>query len=281
MIKVDLNNLPQFSPWPARLLGLVPWVTASRTIEKIDQEYDKDKYARCLDYYIRMDGNVTPEEVKQFEFGLSSTDTVCISIGNDLYKVSLSEARARYYNLLIDTMRDEIEKCKTVVELGSGYGFNLWRMQQHFGHCHFVGGEYSRNAIELAGNLYRENPKVKVRYFNFYDQTTYEFLELLEPPIVLFTCHAIEQLPSSSLVFDALAKYHKSIQVVFHFEPVYELHDETLLGLMRRRYAQINDYNRDLFSELQRRSNTTAAIRIVYTQADVFGLNPLNPTFYR
>jgi hypothetical protein len=44
--------------------------------------------------------------------------------------------------------------------------------------------------------------------------------------------------------------------------------------LMRRRYAELNDYNRDLLSQLQRRSY----IRILSIQTNVIGLNPLNPT---
>jgi len=274
MSKVDLNDLPRWSQWPARLLGLAPWTIPSRTIEKVDQEYDRDKYAQCLDYFTSAGENITPEEVKQFEFGLGPADRVCISIGNDLHEVSLSEARARYYQLFLDTMRTEVEKCKTVIELGAGYGFNLWMLQQHFGNCRFWGGEYSRNAIQLAARLYQNNPKITVEYFNFYDPSTYAVLAEAERPIVVFTAHAIEQLPCSSLVFDTLFRYHENIQAVFHFEPVYQLHDETLLGLMRRRYAEVNDYNRDLLCELQSRS----CIRVVRLQADVLGLNPLNPT---
>jgi hypothetical protein len=230
-----------------------------------------------LDYYFtRACENITPEEVNQFEFGLGPADRVCISISNDLYEVSLSEARGRYYQLLLDTMHTEVEKCKckTIIELGAGYGFNLWMMQQHFGNRRFWGGEYSRNAIQLASRLYQDNPCLEVGYFNFYDQSTYEVFELADPPLVVFTAHAMEQLPCSSSVFDTLFRYRENIQAVFHFEPVYQLHDETLLGLMRRRYSEVNDYNRDLLSELQSRSY----IRVVCLEANVFGLNPFNPT---
>lgn len=272
--KVHLNNLPAWSDWPARLLGLAPWCTPSRTIEKIDQEYDKDKYARCLDYCVHAGENTTPEEVKQFEIGSGAADKTCVSWGNDLYEVCPSEARADYYQLLLDTARAEVEKCETVAELGCGYGYNLWMLKQHFPTKAFVGGEYSKNAVQLASRLYQYDPKIRVLHFNFYDEKSYTFLERVKPPVVVLTVHAIEQLQSASPILDALLRYREIVQAVFHLEPVFQLQDETLLGLMRHRYVVINDYNRDLLSELQKRSY----IRILDIQTNVIGLNPLNPT---
>ena len=76
---VDLNDLPAWSEWPTRLLGLAPWTIPSRTIQKVEQEYDKEKYAQCLDYYyIHAGRNVTPEEIKQFESGLAAARKVCV-----------------------------------------------------------------------------------------------------------------------------------------------------------------------------------------------------------
>lgn len=278
--RISLNDLPKQSPWPARLLGLAPWAIPCRTIKKIDQEYDKDKYAKCVDYYTNATNageKVTPEECKQFEFGLYGLDAVskiCVSYGNDLYEVKLSEARAEIYRLLLETMRGEVEKCGTVVELGCGYGYNLWLLRQRFPHKDLLGGEYSENAVQLASRLYQHDPKLRVLHFDFTKGQSYRLLEGVKPPIVILTVHAVEQLRSSSRLLAALWRYKQSIQAVFHFEPVYALHDETLLGLMRRRFTEKNDYNRDLLSKLQQKPH----VRILRAQADVFGLNPLAPT---
>ena len=43
---------------------------------------------------------------------------------------------------------------------------------------------------------------------------------------------------------------------------------------MRQRYIEMNDYNRDLLGALQCRGEH---IRIVHSEANVLGLNPLNP----
>lgn len=48
------------------------------------------------------------------------------------------------------------------------------------------------------------------------------------------------------------------------------------MGLMRRRYAQVNDYNRDLASQV-----LGLKARIVRQEVNVLGLgiNPFNPVF--
>ena len=274
MNKLDLNELSHWSQWPARLLESSTHVTVQRTLDKVDQEYDKDKYAKCLAYYIAAEKQLTPEEVKEFEFGVPSTETMCVSQGNELWLASLGEARERFYALLRETMRAAIQHSTSIVELGCGYGYNLWMLQQSFPHKAFVGGEYSINAVQLAQHLYSGRPCLSVESFNFYDPA-WQVLERLQPPITLFTVHTIEQLPSAQKIFDVMGKYRDRISAVFHFEPVHELYDETLLGLLRRRYTLVNDYNQDLLSTLQQASGR---IRIVNIKANVFGLNPLNPT---
>ena len=103
----------------------------------------------------------------------------------------------------------------------------------------------------------------------------YKILADVQGKVTVFTAFAIEQLPVAASFFDTIWRYRDKINAVFHFEPVYELFGEnTLLGLMRRRYVEVNDYNRDLFSQLQQRSEK---IRIVRNEANVLGINPLNP----
>ncbi len=274
--KIDLNDLPKWSLWPSRLLGLAPWEVPVRNIDKIDKEYDKDKYAKNLEYFLQSQMRLTPEDIKQYELGLGfdQAEYICVSIGDELFKCTLSEAKLMYYKILVKSVEEEIKQCRTVVELGSGYGFNLWKLQQYYPEQLFVGGEYSKNAIELAQKLYSDNSGIQVTFFNFYDEGTYKILSEVEPPILIFTSHALEQLPRSAVFFDNILRYRDKIKAVFHFEPIYQLHDDqSLLGLMRRRYTHINDYNVDLLSELRTRPD----IRIIAIEANLLGINPLNP----
>jgi hypothetical protein len=274
MQKIDLNDLPQWSSWPKRLLFPELWKVPTRTIDKVEQEYNQDEYARCLAYYQNAGDGVTPEEIKRFQSERKADDPVCVAFGNELYQVTFSQSRAEYLSLLVNSIRPLLDSVRTIVELGSGYGFNLWVLKKQLDLSHFlVGGEYSENAVRLAELLCRETPQLKVHSFNFYEPESYKMLAACEPPVLVFTAHAIEQLPSCAAVIDNLLLYRELIHTVVHFEPAYDLHDASLLGLMRRRYAEVNDYNRDLLVVLQARS----FVDLVETQADVYGINPLNP----
>jgi hypothetical protein len=270
--KISLNNLPSWSRWPEYLLGLASWPSVSRTSEKVDQEYDKEKYARGLEYCMS-ESDPSYEDAMLHMTSDKTNQNVCISVGDDLLKVTRDEAVYQHKKLLERTLSDEIEKYSTIVEMGCGYGYNLGCLNLEFPHQRFIGCEYSRNAVDMAKLLFKKQPAIDVRLFDFNNKDTYRFLSDLESPVLVFTMHALEQLPESSHVFDFLSQYKDSIGCVFHFEPIYEFYCETLLGLMRQRYVEINDYNRDLYSEIKRRRD----IRIVEVGKNVFGLNPLLP----
>jgi len=276
MTDISLDELPSRSPWPERLLGLTNWSPSIRTIEKIQSEYDQDKYAKCLAFYDSSEPKKPgPEEVKVFEFDGVDRE-VCVSNSSKLLMMPLREARRRHYSLITETIRPELKDVSQVIELGCGYGFNLWMLSSLSSRRKFAGGEYSLNAVKLATKLYAQHqPPITVHQFDFY-AAQYDFLEmcLSEGPSLVFTVHALEQLPSAAHVFDTLKKYRQHIATVFHFEPVYEFLDNSLMGLMRRRYTEINDYNRDLFSSLDARSD----VRIIRADRGGFGLNPFNPT---
>ncbi|MBI4615056.1 MAG: class I SAM-dependent methyltransferase [Planctomycetes bacterium] len=274
MRRIDLDELPRWSAWPGRIIGTTPWTCPRRTIEKIDEEYDKDKYAKALEWYDRAGGD--PEAIMTFEWSVvgGGEHPICVSRGDHLYATTIGAARAAYQDLLHDVLRPAIDEGTTVVELGCGYGYNLWRLSGRMKARRFIGGDYSANAIKLAARLYERNSLVSVRPFNFYD-ALYQLLEQLEGPCVVFTSHALEQLPTAAHVIEVLASHIDKRSNVFHFEPVIELQGQDLLSLMRRRYIQINDYNVDLMSVLQRHREL---IEIVDTRPNLLGLNPLCAT---
>ncbi len=275
MKQINMNELPLYSPWPARLLGSAPWVVPTRDLAKVDAEYDKDKYASCLAFYHEhKNGEVTPDDIKRFEF--KDTGPVCVSIEEELALLSRDEAKERYGSLLRETMSSAIAGADTVVELGCGYGFNLWMLSQHFARKNYIGGEYSNNAVELASHLYgtdKQVSRITVEKFDFYN-SKYEILSRVPGgKTVVFTSHAIEQLPSAMEVVAGIESCRRPL-TVFHFEPVFELHSDSLLGLLRRKYAVANDYNRDLYTLLRNNDR----VRVVQVVPDVFGGNPLNAT---
>jgi hypothetical protein len=46
--KISLKELPSWSPWPVRIVGLQQWSVPTRNLDKITAEYNNDKYAKLL-----------------------------------------------------------------------------------------------------------------------------------------------------------------------------------------------------------------------------------------
>jgi hypothetical protein len=245
----------------------------------VDREYDKEKYARTLETYRHHSarGPVTPEDLKRLEAAEApAPNPRVVSKGDQLFlcAADLVEFREEYLGVLESALRDAVAGAEVVIELGCGYGYNLWRLRNRFPGKLWLGGEFSQNAVRLAGLLFENDRELRVEHFDYYDPAYELFHRAGDRPTVVFTAHSIEQIPSAAPFLIGLSRHRARIRDVFHFEPVYELHGEGLLGLLRRRYAEVNDYNRDLLSGLRARAD----IRVVQTRADVLGINPLNPT---
>jgi hypothetical protein len=272
--KISIEELPKWSSWPARIFGLEDWKNVTRGVGKVEQEYNKEKYGECLDFFKKSIKKPSVGAIKKFEYR-DFNGKVCVSLGNKLVVAKAKDALKEYYEMILKTLSPLIKEGDAVLELGAGYGYNLDLLKKKIKkNVKFYGGEYSENAVTLANEIFKndKNP-INLEAFNFYDGE-YKILEKIDRPVVLFTAHAIEQIPDISNMFKALSKYKNKIKAVVHFEPVYELHDNSLLGLMRKAYANAVDYSRNLMSEI----NQNEEIKILSVKSDFFGYNPLNST---
>lgn len=256
MKPISINEyLNSNNAWSKRLLGISEF-QKKRDVQQVENEYNLDKYARLLEIDLK-----TIEEYKAKEFeqaGLDpSTGEIIISFGDELFKTSVANMRNIYYSLIKTTLAKY--SSKNICELGCGYGYNL----SYLG-ANVYGGEYSKNAVALAQKL-----GLDVVEFNYYKSDDYNFIK---PDTTIFTTHSIEQIPDATIIIDSLEKQKDKINYVVHFEPTVIPERSTLLGLMRNKYMELNDYNRNLIEVLKSRKN----IEILKLETDVFGLVPLN-----
>ena len=55
---VTLNDLPRFSPWPARLLGIDKWDQRQKTPEEVTREFEHDKWGHYSKGYGKSAGKL-------------------------------------------------------------------------------------------------------------------------------------------------------------------------------------------------------------------------------
>jgi hypothetical protein len=258
MKPVSINEyLNSKNPWSKRLLGISEF-QKKRDVQQVENEYNLDKYARLLEVDLK-----TIEEYKAKEFEQAGLDPLTaemtISFGDELFRTGVANMRNIYYGLIKTTLSKY--SSENTCELGCGYGFNL-----SFLGANAYGGEYSKNAVALAKKL-----GLNVVEFNYYKSEDYNFIK---PNTTVFTTHSIEQIPDATVIIDSLEKQKDKINYVVHFEPTVIPERSTLLGLMRNKYMELNDYNRNLIEVLKSRKN----IEILELETDIFGLVPLNTT---
>lgn len=272
MRDLALQDLPAYSPWPARLLGLEPFEQQVRNNDKIAAEYDRDKFLACRERYRASGGTLDPVSLR-FSIDAAPDRGERDTVWQGALKLATREEQiALLFGLLDEVMAAPIARAGTVVELGTAFGANLWHFAQRFPDQTFVGGDYSDNAIALAGELYRDIDNLRVDKLDFYAER-YDLLDGLEAPVLVFTSQAIEQLPRYRTFLDAITRHREAIGEVIHLEPARDLDDGSLLGQMRRRYNQLNDYNPDLVASLRARESD---IEIIDLRQDVFGFNAFN-----
>ena len=269
----SIDDLPEFSPWPARLLGLSPWRGRRKTAAEVTREYEGDKWGPMLSQ-LRLMSRPTLADANRLYWAAQSRQLA--SIGPTLRPMSwpaIERRRVAMVAAAILPLRDS----SALVELGAGYGAIVLALARRaaFRGVPMFAGEYAPSGVELMDLLAAaEGIDLTTGRCDFRAPAPLDF----DVPggATLLTCGATLYVPTLRAGFVEGLRALQPRRVV-HVEPAYEHHDAgTLLGAMRRRYVQLNDYNRNLVS-LLRRSEQRGILRIVDERPAVFGPHALLP----
>lgn len=257
MKEVSLEEwLDASNPWTARLLGEEAFAR-ERNAAQVEQEYDQDFYGKRLRAYL-----ADPAGFERTKLYADPSEIVA-SVGSRLFRMPYSGfvgIKRGAFLAILERFGVTGELC----ELGAGNGQNhVWLQASQSRPVY--GGEYSKNAVELAEHLGFE-----ISRFDFYEPDDYA---IIRPGSTVFTFHAIEQIPDARCIIAGLKSRRQKIARVIHLEPLYRAGRDDALGRLRNRYAEINDYNRNLLACLQ----DDPDILIEHLEEDAFGNNPLNP----
>jgi len=176
---------------------------------------------------------------------------------------------------LVERVLQPYLPASTLVELGAGYGSVILSLakKKSFRYLKLIAAEYTSSGVKLIQRLAKnQHSEIKTGHCDFGSVGVTD----LDIPAdaVIFTSFATPCVPNLPASFVAsLAGFRP--RVVAHFEPCYEHCDRnTLLGLMRRRYIEINDYNRNLVTLLHKKQ-AEGDITILKECPAVMGPNPL------
>jgi len=267
-----IDDLPRFSPWPARLLGLDPWEPKHKTPLEVTREFEYEKWGPLLKEVREAQRDVTVEEVDSW-MARDAPTTLC-SIGNRLECLSPAQAHQKYLNL-VESVLMPFLPATALVELGAGYGSMILALckRMPFAQMPIFAGEYTASGIELIRRLAKTQLiMIETGHCDFGSPQVVDFS--IPQGAVIFTSFAMHYLPTlTSNCIKKLSASHP--RAVVHFEPCYEHCDnQNLLGLMRKRYIEVNDYNTNLVS-LLRSQQDQGLIQIIDERPAVFGRNPL------
>jgi tRNA G46 methylase TrmB len=281
--EVSLDEFVKYSIWPGRITGEYEWEIPERDFKKVSDEYEGIKYEQLLNF-VKKNDIETYSEIREKQLDMtnifngddSGDNLICYSQQKRIYKSALNLVFELSDRVFVECMSNVLSGNEIIIELGSGYGRNLNLLNGKFPNCTYIGGDFSNNAIEISDRINHCKDNISVEHFNYYNNHWAILDNEFDKEVVLFTRHSIEQLPEANKVIHRLVEQlPKNIREILHFEPIYTMNDPaSLLGLLRRGYTRINDYNRDLYRALHK----NIGVEIVESHYDVFGSNVLNPT---
>lgn len=145
--------------------------------------------------------------------------------------------------------------------LGCGFGDTTARLKTS---RLKYGGELTESGVACCRKL-----GLDVTSFNYYETSDYGFIR---PGSTILSVHSLEQIPDARPFLDGMRSVRDRVEFSIHLEPTWLTERNGLIGYLRNRYLEVNDYNRNLYTLLRQADD----VEIVLFEADVFGQAPLN-----
>ncbi|MEO7366392.1 MAG: hypothetical protein ABIZ36_00455 [Gemmatimonadaceae bacterium] len=201
-------------------------------------------------------------------------ELVVFADGPDLFETTAKDAHLRYRDFVASILKDYLP-AYALVELGAGYGSVIVDMARRpeFAGVPMFGLELTAAGTQLIAHMSAaEGVSVTTGECDMLAS------KVTDVPVprgsVVFTSYAAcyDRRLEKSFLNGIAALRPKAVVLI---EPCYEHCDEsTLLGLLRRRYIEVNDYNTNLATLLLEESEA-GSVKILDERKAAFGPNPL------
>lgn len=183
-------------------------------------------------------------------------------------------------NMIIDALA--LEQYDSVIELGCGYGQNLFKIFYSGGgvNLKYFGGEFTKSGVEMARKLANIEPNMRAEFFHF-NHLKPKFDKKLDfgKKVLVFTCHTIEQVKEiPDNWFKVVASIAPFVRCI-HAEP---------FGFQIRNLCEATKNHKDYFIQNGWNLNFASTLKKANQNGDIIiedamleyscGTDPFNPT---
>lgn len=273
--KYTINDLPKFSEWPHRLLGLTPFEQRQKSHHELLREFEREKWGPILKAMQKNPANASIQTVNNYWYSERPKHEL-ITVNKEIKASTPPQTR----NLTLDTIKSLLLRylpSESLVELGAGFGdmFIDIALDPAFENLDFFAGEFTKSGQKLL-KIIAENEKLNctIGQCDFNQNPMIDFT--IPNQSIIYTVTATMYIPKLQDHFmEQLLQYNP--KYVVHLEPCYEHLDESeLLGSLCKKYFQLNDYNQNLVS-LIKSYEQKGKIEILENKPSVIGPNPFLP----
>jgi len=217
------------------------------------------KYDNLLDFVLDSNNTLNSEQLSYVE--------------NKICKITRSEYAKFRKEILNFYITENIDDSDTIVELGCGWGLNLWTILANNPQKKLEGYELSENGLNVCTEI-NNHFNCDVSFGNI-DLTKNSTFPILKNKSV-FTFHVLEQLKyDTSIVIENIIK--SKPKMVLHFEPVPELYGNSDHEKLVKYFIQYMDYQDNLLDTLKI-FEKEGRITIVESKRLNFAANPFFET---
>ncbi|MEM4396789.1 MAG: hypothetical protein QXR30_04000 [Candidatus Woesearchaeota archaeon] len=273
--RIEVNQLPRYSHWPSILVGLEEFTKRHKDKKSIIREYGLEKWGSLYKKIQKiMLKNTSISQVDKIFLG---EDNTIFSIKDKLYYSNIIYAHKIYKRTILKHIKRYSNYVNTIVELGAGYGSIIFYLAKELKNqsFNFIAGEFTKQGQDCLRLLSEKLYKGRVLTYGC-DFTSPNIIEAKIPKnSLIFTSLSITCVPR--LPKDFINNIHKlKPKYIINFEPIPQFFDNSLIGLLRKRYIEINDYNQTLY-DLLGNAVKLDLIEIVEEEKNIFGENCFLP----
>lgn len=191
------------------------------------------KYDNLLDFILDSKNILNDEQISYIE--------------NEICKITRIEYAKFRKEILNFYIKQNIDDSDTIVELGCGWGLNLWTILVNNPQKKLEGYELSENGLNVCKEINNHfNCNVSFGNINLTKNSTFPILKNKS----VFTFHVLEQLKyDTSVVIENILK--SKPKMVLHFEPVPELYGNTAHEKLVKHFINYMDYQDNLLTTLK------------------------------